>query len=241
MASVTRVLCAGRRIIAAAPHNFLHNRLHPTILRSGPVQLACFRHRSHCISSVQPSVRLGSRGDSTTRAHAVRFSTGTDTKGDTQEVDTASTDAATADETEAEAATPENVDVPALVTELETRRADIKELEQKNLDLNNQLLRSLAEQENVRSIARRDVENTRKFGIQKFALELLEVSDNLKRAAECVPIEFRTRPEGDDDPSELVKSMVSLYEGVSRTERVMLTTLGKFGLPGSLRSVAGPA
>jgi molecular chaperone GrpE len=116
------------------------------------------------------------------------------------------------------------------VTELETRRADIKELEQKNLDLNNQLLRSLAEQENVRSIARRDVENTRKFGIQKFALELLEVSDNLKRAAECVPIEFRTRPEGDDDPSELVKSMVSLYEGVSMTERVMLTALGKFGV-----------
>jgi molecular chaperone GrpE len=160
----------------------------------------------------------------------VRFSTGTDTKGDTQEVDTASTDAATADATEAEAATPENVDVPALVTELETRRADIKELEQKNLDLNNQLLRSLAEQENVRSIARRDVENTRKFGIQKFALELLEVSDNLKRAAECVPIEFRTRPEGDDDPSELVKSMVSLYEGVSMTERVMMTALGKFGV-----------
>ena len=65
---------------------------------------------------------------------------------------------------------------------------------------------------------------------------MLEVSDNLKWAADCVRIEFRTRPEGDDDPSELVKSMVSLYEGVSRTKRVMLTTLGKFGLPGSLRS-----
>jgi hypothetical protein len=65
---------------------------------------------------------------------------GTGTKGDTQEVDTASTDAAAVDETEAKGATPENVDVSALVTELETRRTNIKELEQKNLDLNNQLL-----------------------------------------------------------------------------------------------------
>jgi molecular chaperone GrpE len=48
--------------------------------------------------------------------------------------------------------------------------------------LKNQLLRSLAEQENTRQIARKDVESARNFAIKSFAKSLLEVSDNLQRA-----------------------------------------------------------
>ena len=43
-------------------------------------------------------------------------------------------------------------------------------VQEKVTKFNDQLLRSLAEQENVRMIAKRDVDNARQFGVQKFAL-----------------------------------------------------------------------
>ena len=53
--------------------------------------------------------------------------------------------------------------------------------------LKDQLLRSYAEQENTRNIARRDVAEARQFAIKSFAKSLLEVSDNLQRALDSVP------------------------------------------------------
>merc|ERR1712194_64272 len=64
-------------------------------------------------------------------------------------------------------------------TELEKLKAD-------NADLKNQLLRSLAEQENIRSIARNDVNAAKDYAIKSFAKSVLEVSDNLDRALESV-------------------------------------------------------
>merc|ERR1712070_453709 len=43
-----------------------------------------------------------------------------------------------------------------------------------------------AEQENIRSIARRDVEAARNFSVKSFAKSLLEVADNLDRALDSV-------------------------------------------------------
>ena len=51
----------------------------------------------------------------------------------------------------------------------------------------NDLLRSLADMENVRTIAKRDVHKAKEFAIQGFAKQLLDVSDNLGRALEAVP------------------------------------------------------
>lgn len=62
----------------------------------------------------------------------------------------------------------------------ETLQAEIKALK-------DQLLRSYAEQENTRNIARRDVAEARQFAIKSFAKSLLEVSDNLQRALDSVP------------------------------------------------------
>lgn len=49
-------------------------------------------------------------------------------------------------------------------------------------ELKDKLLRAYAETENVRKRARRDVEDARKFAIERFAAELLGVVDNLERA-----------------------------------------------------------
>lgn len=73
--------------------------------------------------------------------------------------------------------------------------------------LKDQLLRSLADQENTRTIARKDVDSARNFAIKSFAKSLLEVSDNLQRALQSV------------DESELEKNQAlsSLHEGIKMT------------------------
>jgi len=49
-------------------------------------------------------------------------------------------------------------------------------------DLKDKLLRTHAEMENLRRRTQREVEDARKFGIEKFAASLLDVVDNLERA-----------------------------------------------------------
>lgn len=51
------------------------------------------------------------------------------------------------------------------------------------------MLYTLAEMENVRTIARRDIETSKQFAIQSFAKQLLDVADNLSRAIDSVPKE----------------------------------------------------
>eukprot|EP01052_Picozoa_sp_SAG31_P025353 SAG31_NODE_2218_length_6159_cov_3.265182_1_plen_144_part_00 len=83
---------------------------------------------------------------------------------------------ATAEEPVAEADEPAEPDgaealadeVAAVQAQLEASQAVVSELEEQVGSLNDQLVRLLAEQQNVRTIAKRDVENARQFGVQKF-------------------------------------------------------------------------
>lgn len=68
-----------------------------------------------------------------------------------------------------------NEEPAAEVDPLEAAQAEIA-------DLKDKLLRSHAEMENLRRRTQREVEDARKFGIEKFATSLLEVVDNLERA-----------------------------------------------------------
>jgi len=65
-------------------------------------------------------------------------------------------------------------EIARLKKEHEETQAKLKETEHK-------LALSLAERENLRKIKDREIENSRLYGIQKFATEVLEVNDNLKR------------------------------------------------------------
>jgi molecular chaperone GrpE len=123
----------------------------------------------------------------------------------------------------------------------------LQQLEQMLQERNNELatlrervIRLLAEMENVRMIARRDVEAARKYSISSFAKELLDVADNLNRALAVVPPEQLTATEttnsiaSDQEPqSDSTKStslLRALHEGVSATERELQRTLQKFGI-----------
>ena len=95
-----------------------------------------------------------------------------------------------------------------------------QELEQQVKDLKNQLLRGLAEQENTRRIAKKDVQSAKNFAVTSFAKSLLDVSDNLSRALESVP----------EEEKEKNAVLSNLYEGIQMTEAGLLKAFEKNGL-----------
>ena len=80
---------------------------------------------------------------------------------------------------------------------------------QEAAQLKDQLLRALAEAENVRRRAQREREDAAKYAIANFARDVLQVSDNLHRALEAIPAAALAEDE----------ALKSLHEGVSATER----------------------
>jgi molecular chaperone GrpE len=88
------------------------------------------------------------------------------------------------------------------------------ELEAALADAKDRLLRALAEIENLRRRARRDLEEAHKYAITNFARELLEVADNLSRALDAVPPRAR-------DEIDFIKN---LADGIAITEKALLTS-----------------
>lgn len=143
------------------------------------------------------------------------FSTKPDEATEAQPTDGESTDDATKDPAAEEAKAEEDDDADG------TKK--IAQLESLVKDLKDQVLRSLAEQENTRMIAKRDVANAKSFAISSFAKSLLDTSDNLTRALDAVPEELR-------HDHESHKVLANLYEGISMTDEGLTKALGKNGL-----------
>jgi molecular chaperone GrpE len=89
-----------------------------------------------------------------------------------------------------------------------------KQLQQQIQDLKDQLLRSLAEQENIRNIARNDVSAANQFAIKKFAKSLLDVADNLDRALDSVSEQDKTSD-----------TFHTFYQGIEMTQQGLLKAL----------------
>ena len=88
----------------------------------------------------------------------------------------------------------------------------LESAEKKAEDNWDKYLRSVAEIENVRKRASRDVENARKFALENFSRELLSVSDSLELAVNSEDL--------DAD---------SLRSGNEATLQLMISTMGQFG------------
>ena len=101
-------------------------------------------------------------------------------------------------------------------SEIEKLQAEVKEMK-------DQLLRSYAEQENIRRIAKKDVDNAKAFAITSFAKSLLDTSDNLTRALDAVPEEYR-----EDKENHAV--LATLFEGIKMTDDGLTKAFAKNGL-----------
>lgn len=95
-----------------------------------------------------------------------------------------------------------------------------RDLAAENKELQDKLLRTLADMENLRRRHTRELDDARKYGMTGFARDLLDVADNMRRALAAVPDEARSG-------NELAQN---LLEGVELTERTLLNAFDKHGV-----------
>ncbi len=82
-------------------------------------------------------------------------------------------------------------------------------------------MRALAEAENVRQRSSKQVQEVKKFGIQSFAKDLLDVADILEKANESV---------SEEDLKIGSKPLIALVEGLKMTEAELLKVLKNYGV-----------
>lgn len=105
-------------------------------------------------------------------------------------------------------------------TAAETSDAEKTALENEINILKDQLIRALAETENVRKRAQREREDASRFAVTGFAKDLVNVADNLRRALEAIPAETLSQ-----NPQ-----IKNLTDGIEATERELLRTFEKNGI-----------
>lgn len=103
-------------------------------------------------------------------------------------------------------AAPESGEGASLEQQLEVAK-------QEAADAKEQALRAVAEAQNVRRRAEKDAESARKFALERFAGDLLEVADNLDRALAAA-----------DDSDEALKPIL---EGVELTRKTLIDALSR--------------
>ncbi|HEY0183771.1 MAG TPA: nucleotide exchange factor GrpE [Rhodopila sp.] len=96
----------------------------------------------------------------------------------------------------------------------------IAALEAELAEMKERWMRAEAENANVRARARKDVDDTRQYAVQKFATDIVEAAENLKRGIDSLP------PATPDQPAILAK----VREGLEGMERSFVSTLERNGI-----------
>jgi molecular chaperone GrpE len=119
---------------------------------------------------------------------------------------------------EPDAATNDETLLPEQALQAATDR--IAALEAEVADLKERWMRAEAENANVRARARKDVDDTRQYAVQKFATDVVDAADNLKRGIDSLP------PATADQPAIVAK----VREGLEGVERSFVSTLERNGI-----------
>lgn len=98
--------------------------------------------------------------------------------------------------------------------------AGVEELERQVADLTDRLLRAHAEIQNLHRRLERDVAESQKYGITKFARDVVAMSDNFERALSSVSADAR-----ENNPA-----LSGLLEGVTMIEKEFQSVLSKHGV-----------
>ena len=96
------------------------------------------------------------------------------------------------------------------ITALEAELAEMKE----------RWMRAEAENANVRARARKDVDDTRQYAVQKFATDVVEAAENLRRGIASLP----------QDEAGLPDIVVKVRDGLEGVERSFVGTLERNGI-----------
>jgi molecular chaperone GrpE len=85
-----------------------------------------------------------------------------------------------------------------------------QQLEAALTEMKDKWLRSEAEMVNLRARTKREVEDARLYAVQKFAKDVVEVAENMRRGIDSLP------PPAEDEP-ELLTKMRDGFEGIERS------------------------
>ncbi len=108
---------------------------------------------------------------------------------------------------------------------MQAAAARIETLEAELAEMKDRWMRSEAENANVRARARRDVDETRQYAVQKFATDVVEAAENLKRGIDSLPAPTEGQPEI-LTPALLIK----VREGLEGVERSFIGLLDRNGI-----------
>lgn len=97
----------------------------------------------------------------------------------------------------------------------------IADLENQVATMKDQAMRTMAEADNIRKRAEREVQNAKLYGVEKFAGDVLSVYDNLTRALHTIDGQAR------DQLGENARNLVS---GIEMTEKDLTSALGRHGV-----------
>ena len=124
--------------------------------------------------------------------------------------------------------TPETEEPEIAAVEAEDAETDTAEAATEDADpaveiagLKDQLLRAMAEVENTKKRAEREMKDTRAYAVTGFARDMLDVADNLSRALSSIDEEARNSAND---------GLKTLIEGVDLTEKRLLSTLERHGV-----------
>jgi molecular chaperone GrpE len=101
----------------------------------------------------------------------------------------------------------------------EAWEARISALQAERDEFHDKWMRAEAEMQNVRTRAKREVDETRQYAVQKFARDIAEVADNMRRGLNSLPRAEAGEP-------ELVARLREGFEGVERSFLAVLERNG---------------
>jgi molecular chaperone GrpE len=115
---------------------------------------------------------------------------------------------------------PDHLDIPPRPESAAEWQRLVEQLQAEKADLQDKQLRALAEAQNVRRRAQQDVEKERKFGVERFARDVLSVADNFGRALSALPADL-----GSLDPA-----LRNVIVGIQATDRELQSVLERHGV-----------
>ena len=110
---------------------------------------------------------------------------------------------------------PSEIEDSSVEEALEKANDEIQRLAEYAQEMKDEALRAKAEMENIRKRAERDVQNSRKFGIEKFAKELLPVTDSIDQA-----LKHEVK----------LDEAIAMKDGIEMTAKMLIDVLKKNGL-----------
>ena len=105
------------------------------------------------------------------------------------------------------------------VEEVQVKEIDNSELKEKLKEAENQILLSLADNDNLRKRFDREKEDLSNYVISSFAKEILSVLDNLERALKSIDL---------DELKKSDQNISQFVEGIELTEKQIITVFEKF-------------